>query len=75
MIKEFVYKISKMLVTGGILVLSLAVTGCNGGTEASNDASGGTAVLRIGAQPYPLYASVYVAKEKASCILLNVGGS
>ena len=64
MIKEFVRTTSKMLLAGGILVLSLAVTGCGGGADASNAASGKTDVLRIGAQPYPLYADVYVAKEK-----------
>lgn len=33
-------------------------------TAPSTDKLGSSSVLRIGAQPYPLYASIYVAKEK-----------
>ncbi|WP_196600918.1 aliphatic sulfonate ABC transporter substrate-binding protein [Pectinatus frisingensis] len=48
--------------------ITMLLAGCNlndnGNGDSSADKSGESNVLRIGAQPYPLYASVYVAKEK-----------
>ncbi|MBS4841326.1 MULTISPECIES: aliphatic sulfonate ABC transporter substrate-binding protein [Clostridium] len=52
--------IKKILALGLTTVLFLGIfTGCN---SADNKEQSET-VLRIGAQPYPLYSSIYVAKE------------
>lgn len=54
------------LLLTGLLLLVLSVAGCGGQQEqeAAKGNDGKEVVLRVGAQPYPLYASVYAAKEK-----------
>lgn len=52
--------IKKIIAIGLTTLLSIGVfAGCN--NSKNNDKS--EVVLRIGAQPYPLYSSIYVAKE------------
>ena len=52
--------IKKIIALGLTTLLSIGVfAGCN--NSKNNDKS--EVVLRIGAQPYPLYSSIYVAKE------------
>lgn len=46
-----------------LVILVLSVSGCGSQAGDASSAGSGT-VLRIAAQPYPLYASVYAAKEK-----------
>ncbi|WP_196590453.1 aliphatic sulfonate ABC transporter substrate-binding protein [Pectinatus frisingensis] len=57
----------KMIMILLFTAITILLAGCspnNSGNNDSADKSGEPNVLRIGAQPYPLYASVYVAKEK-----------
>lgn len=46
-----------------ILLLGIFVGCQNRDTKKSTDAGKSNVALRIGAQPYPLYSSIYVAKE------------
>lgn len=62
-------KIIKKIITLGVsTILSVGMfTGCQSGdankSTESSDAKKSNVVLRIGAQPYPLYSSIYVAKK------------
>ena len=59
-------KFIRNMMTLGLSVILLAgiFVGCqNRDTPKSIDAEKSNVVLRIGAQPYPLYSSIYVAKE------------
>lgn len=49
-----------------LLLIGMMASGCENQEKEKTTGSGSVAgaVLRIGAQPYPLYASVYAAKEK-----------
>lgn len=57
--------ISNIIVLGlSTLLLIGGFTGCqNSDTKKTTDAEESNVVLRIGAQPYPLYSSIYVAKK------------
>lgn len=57
--------IKNIIVVGlSILLLGGTFVGCqNRDTKKSTDGEKSNVVLRIGAQPYPLYSSIYVAKE------------
>lgn len=51
------------------IVAATALAGCGGSTDAEQAGSGagasaGETVVRIGAQPYPLYTPIYVAHER-----------
>ncbi len=51
------------ILIGLVFVLS-SVAGCGSNDKEIQKNGGEASLLRIGAQPYPLYASIYVAKNK-----------
>ncbi|MDQ0204497.1 aliphatic sulfonate ABC transporter substrate-binding protein [Pectinatus haikarae] len=57
-------KVILLFVLATLLVAGCGLNSEEGSGSSSADKANSSNVLRIGAQPYPLYASIYVAKEK-----------